>query len=83
MGEEVKEEEALGLRCLACGSTNVGVIDSRPRLKSRRRRYGCQSCGERFFTIEVQETLYNKMVKVVRKSMREQEEREQSGRNTR
>lgn len=53
---DVKGEEMV---CLNCKSENLKCIDSRIRDRKkepyiyRRRRYKCQTCGERFSTYEV------------------------------
>jgi len=41
------------MNCPFCGSRNTRVWDSRPRSdNTRRRRYSCNDCGERFTTYE-------------------------------
>ena len=40
------------MRCRNCKSESTAVIDSREINGTRRRRYRCQICGERFSTLE-------------------------------
>lgn len=40
------------MRCRNCQSESTAVIDSREINGTRRRRYRCQICGERFSTLE-------------------------------
>lgn len=40
------------MRCRNCQSESTAVIDSREINGTRRRRYRCQICGERFGTLE-------------------------------
>lgn len=39
-------------QCGACGSINVGVVDSRPHDYGRLRRRLCRDCGARWSTLE-------------------------------
>lgn len=43
--------------CPYCGSDQSTVLDSRQGEQSRRRRYACPSCQQRFSTIETVDTL--------------------------
>ena len=46
--------QALGLRCLQCGSTDSRVIDKRNATKGYvRRRRECACCGARYTTREI------------------------------
>ena len=40
------------MQCRKCQSESTAVIDSREINGTRRRRYRCQICGERFSTLE-------------------------------
>ncbi len=40
------------MRCPECNCGSCSCLNSRPREKSRYRRYRCQSCGHRFSTVE-------------------------------
>ena len=41
-----------GIACPACGSDRLVVMDSRPTLKTVRRRRKCAGCGKRVTTLE-------------------------------
>ena len=45
------------MKCPVCGKTESKVIDSRPTDSEIRRRRECLSCGRRFTTYEVHETV--------------------------
>jgi len=45
------------MKCPVCGKTDSKVIDSRPTDTEIRRRRQCLSCGRRFTTYEVHETV--------------------------
>lgn len=40
------------MQCRKCASKNTSVIDSRETNGTRRRRYKCEYCGDKFSTLE-------------------------------
>lgn len=45
--------ETKGIRCPKCSNSETTVVDSRPTQRAGiRRRRECESCGERFTTVE-------------------------------
>lgn len=49
-----------GVYCTSCSSTNLDVIDSRPKENGIRwRRYKCADCGHRFNTCEIRADLFS------------------------
>jgi transcriptional regulator NrdR family protein len=47
--------------CPRCGSTNVSVVDSRPKENHIWRRRKCLECGEKYTTYEVDAKLFEKI----------------------
>lgn len=52
MSSTVVKIEVHGVQCPDCGSTDTSVINTRPTMKSIRRRRECNACGSRFTTYE-------------------------------
>lgn len=58
MGKEgrrpiIRDHDDRPLRCPACNSMRLRVIDSRAHKNTVRRRRQCKPCGFRFWTMEV------------------------------
>lgn len=48
----MKDYRKSGVQCPACGGTERKVIESRPQINEVRRRCVCQSCSNKFTTVE-------------------------------
>ena len=48
----MKDSRKNGVQCPTCGSTERKVVESRPQTNEVRRRCVCQSCSNKFTTIE-------------------------------
>lgn len=65
------------MRCPVCdGATKI--IDSRKEPDCVNRRRECTACKYRFSTIEIDNDLYNKTIRIVRKGKRDGKTEEQS-----
>ena len=65
--EKTGNPEVKGIRCSACGSDQVGVIDSRPKKNGMRwRRYRCWKCGNRQSTLEMDFGTADNLIKMLK-----------------
>lgn len=60
-------QEVIGITCKSCGSMQMGVIESRPKINGMRwRRYRCWQCGNRQSTLEMDYEIADNLIKILK-----------------